>query len=174
MSYKTKKYVKLVAIFLVGALACGLLLHLTGTDIKNPFKKDDVDNLITVDGNYVKSHDTSKGVKVDVDTETGEITLKGTASASHEMKVTDVTLKAGKYRISGLDTCDVNKFYMYASNGSTKLAYSGVDAAAAGELTDTFELTEETTVSVWLYWANEYEFGTIFTVKITPVIELVS
>ncbi len=169
MSYKTKKIIKIVAAFLVGVLACGTLLHFTGTEIKNPFEKEDLKNVIEIDDNYIVSHNTAKGVEVEVNKDSGQITLTGTASSSHELKVTELTLKAGTYRITGLDECDVNEFYMYVSDGLNKVAYSGVEKNDANAVNDTFTLEEETTVSVWIYWAKDHYFGLIGT-RITPVI----
>jgi len=175
MKYKTKKILKTIGLVLVGALAFGLLLHATGTEIENPFDKNDEKNLINFkDDSYILSQ--QRGYGVDIDVEDGEITLSGEATQADTVKVVELTLDAGTYKITGLNKCDKAGFNMSVKNGSSILAYSGIDESDTVEIDEVFELTEETTVTVWLSWAKDHNFNAfpnVFGTKITPVISLV-
>ena len=170
MKYKTKRFLKNIALVLVGVLACGALFHLTGNDID--LKKDsDVKNLIDNSAEeYIISQEPGYGVTVDVDEDDGEITLKGTATSSYELKVTEVTLAPGTYKISGLDKCTVNGFNMHVKSGSDIIAYSGIEDLKSNTVTEVFELSEETTVTVWIVWENDHNFGVVLGTQILPVI----
>ena len=175
MKHKTKRLLKNIALVLVGVLACGALLHLTGNDIDLQ-KDSDVKNLIDNSAEeYIISQDPGYGVTVDVDEDDGQITLKGTATSSYELKVTELTLAPGTYKISGLDTCVISGFNMHVKSGSDIIAYSGIEDRNSNPINEVFELSEETTVTVWIVWPNEHEFTTLlkpFGTKILPVISV--
>ena len=170
MKAKTKRILKYVGLALVAIIALGALIHVTGIGDK----KTDSKNLIDVESDdYIISQDTGYAVKIDVDEDSGEITLKGTASSALDVKVTSLELAAGTYKISGLDECTKNGFNMHVKSGSNIIAYSGIEDTKSNAVSDTFTLAEDTTVTVWISWPNEHEFTTLlkpFGTKILPVI----
>ena len=167
MKAKTKRILKYVGLALVAIIALGALIHVAGIGDK----KTDSKNLIDVESDdYIISQDTGYAVKIDVDEDSGEITLKGTASSALDVKVTSLELAAGTYKISGLDECTKNGFNMHVKSGSNIIAYSGIEDTKSNAVSDTFTLAEDTTVTVWISWPNEHRFGNIIGTKILPVI----
>lgn len=171
MSYKAKRILKMVALVMVGALLGGMLLHLTGTEIKNPFDREVNDkNLIKVE-DYVKnlSEKTAKGLKIDWKDD-GSFVLSGKHEDDNEANnaiyksdyFVNVNLTAGDYVIStGNDHCDTERFGLYyVMNGTTTLV---------GAKNLTITVTEDTVISIGYFVKNnEYFFS--LTSKITPIL----
>ncbi len=159
---KAKGFLRTAGIVLTAALlAAGIMSAVSFA--KDKLAKDrNEDNLITVDENYIKTHNTNRGVEVEVK-EDGTIKLSGEATSDYVVTVATVNLKAGTYTISGLENPDVNKFYLYA-------AYGTGGSAIAGTSNATFTLTTDQTVTIRLSWVDGMEFGKIFDTKIQPVL----
>lgn len=156
-----KNFWKVLAIVLSVITLLGVFISLFGDSMS--FGRDvNPDNLIDVkDKNYIKTHDTNRGVDIKVNDD-GVITLSGKASSDYSVKVAEVRLEAGTYTISGLNDPDVNDFRMY-------VAYSG-GSAFAGTDNATFTLAAAETVTVTIAWAEDHNFNLFTGNKVYPVI----
>lgn len=153
---------KIVALSLVAATLLGVGLFAFSGGFADAFGKDrNKNNLITMDTTYIKTHNTNRGVEIDVD-ENGVIKLSGKATSDYSVKVASVKLAAGTYTISGLNEPDLNEFYMYVQHSGGQ-AISGTNGA-------TFTLNAEETVTVYLEWADEYNFNLFNKSTVRPVI----
>lgn len=158
---KFKKYFKIIALVLVGAVLGGALVSLT--DVADNFKQErNEKNLIVVDETYVEDGTSDNGVNWKV-SEDGTIKLYGEAGKAETIKVQTVSLDAGTYTYSvGQDKVNKSKFYSYVSaNGEQYIA--GTDSA-------TFELAEEANVEIYICWYDDVEFGDVIGTTFRPVL----
>ena len=158
---KFKKYFKIVALVLVGAILGGAVVSLT--NVADNFKQErNEKNLIIVDESYVEDGTSDNGVNWKV-SEDGTIKLYGEAGKAETIKVQTVTLEAGTYTYSvGQKNVNKSKFYSYVSaNGEQYIA--GTDSA-------TFELTEAATVEIYICWYNDVDFGDVFGTTFRPIL----
>ena len=144
---KVKKWLKRIGIILLAVVACVSCASVAGL-----FDKElNDENLIDVNSeSYIKSYNTALGVKVKVDDD-GVIHLWGTATSSNIVNVATVELEAGTYYLSGVEKPDINDFGLriVLANGTPVLA--NTDSAC-------FTIENAETVTVQLYWADEYSF----------------
>ncbi len=161
--FKKFGWLKIVALVMVGFLLGGIFMNFTGTETKNPFKKElNENNLIEVDSTYIKTQDTNRGVKIKV-ADDGTIKLSGKATSDLVVTVATVSLEPGWYTLSGLESPDINKFYLYGVYGVSGQAISGTDSAV-------FEITEPTDIVIKLSWTEDVSFNIFTDNKIQPVL----
>lgn len=172
MSYKAKRILKAICLVAVGALLGGMILHLTGTEINNPWKKEvNENNLIQVE-DYLENSlkDTSAGLKVKKNDD-GSFVLSGKHADKDEADnaiyksayFVNVNLTAGsEYVLStGNDRCSTDTFGLYyIMNGETTLV---------GEKDVKIVATEDTVISIGYFVKNNTYFFSWFS-KITPIL----
>ena len=157
--FKKNKIVKWICVILALIACCACITSIVG--ILN--KEHNPDNLIDVKSeNYILSQDTARGVKVKVDDD-GIIYLSGKATSPGSLVVATVELEPGKYPLSGVDNPNVDQFGIYITTAEG-------DSAFANTEDDTLEVTQKQTVSVILYWCNEYNFNVFTNCKVEPVL----
>ena len=121
------------------------------------------DNLIDINGEgYIKSQNTARGVEIDVD-EDGIIKLSGKATSSGTVTVATVELQPGTYTLSGVENPNIDEFGMRLQYGSGDVAFADTQSA-------TFEITAVETVSIIIYWADDYSFNMFTNKKVMPVL----
>lgn len=161
---KGKRTFKKIGAWLLGilcvALACAGVFALFGGSFgreRNP------DNLIEIgeDSGYIETHNTNRGVKVDVEDD-GTIKLSGKATCDYSVKVATLVLDPGTYTISGLDSV-VDEFELYAQYGVDDLAISGTDNA-------TFTLDQMQSVDIMISWSDEHNFHAFSGRTVRPVL----
>lgn len=159
---KGKKILKIVGIVLASVMLLGFGVSAFGGGNFDVFDREKNDkNLVKVDESYIKTHNTNRGVEIDVK-DNGVIKLSGKATSDYSVKVASVKLAAGTYTISGLDEPDINEFWMYVQHSGGQ-AISGTDGA-------TFTLNAEETVTIMLAWAEDYNFNLFNENTVRPVI----
>ena len=101
------------------------------------------ENLLTVDGTYIKSQKLDNGLSVNVDDD-GVIKLRGTVDEDWSETVATVTLTAGTYTLGGL-TCDEDSKVILKADVGGVPHYAGSDNKDHGA---TFTVTEDTLVTI--------------------------
>ena len=170
-SSKGKRFGKLAAVFAAGVLVCTLLVTCVGAFTggfkeMNPstwFEREpNSDNLIKVDSeDYICSQALISGVKIDVK-DNGVIKVYGETTQAGSVQIASVKLQPGKYTISGLKDPSSTKCALAVHYGNGDVAMSGLGS-------QTFEITQEQTVTVHLKWTEDYDFG-VFGTEVKPVI----
>lgn len=157
--FKVKKVLKWVCVVL--SVVATLTFINSSTDI---FKKElNPDNLIDVTAEgYIKSQNTARGVEIDVDDD-GIIRLYGKSTSAGSVTVATVELQPGTYTLSGVSNPNIDEFGMRVQYGSGDVAFAGTESA-------TFEIMATETVSVIIYWADDYNFNIFTNYKVTPVL----
>jgi hypothetical protein len=155
---------KLISVLkVIGLVILCATVSLGSVAISKNFKHElNPNNLIKVDENYIKSQNTARGVEIDVD-EDGVITLSGKATSAQTVTVATVELQPGKYVISGVNKPNIDEFGMRIMYGDGNVAFADTDSAK-------FEITKAETVTILLYWADDYDFGTVIKTKVEPVL----
>ena len=146
------------AILLVAALALGICSAF------NLFPRERNEaNLIDISAeNYIETHNTARGVKVKVD-EDGIIKLSGKATSANSVTVATVALKAGTYTLSGVNDPNIDEFGMRVMYGDGNIAMAGTESA-------TFTLAADETVTIILYWCEDYNFNFNANSTVKPVL----
>ena len=159
--FRFKKFIKTVALVLVGAMIGGALIGFTDLGEKMMPQRNE-DNLIEVNDSYIQEGTNNKGVSWKV-ADDGTVKLYGTASEADSIVIQSLELPAGTYTYSvGNDDVNVNKYYSYVS-------VNGVEYIA-GTSEDTFELVEDSTVQVVICWLEETSFGEVLGTTFRPMI----
>ena len=138
---KTKKkgFWKTVGIVLAALLSVALLGGIATVSL-NSLKERNPANLLKVDDTYLVDTNTAYGLSVEVD-EDGIIKFDGQSSRRQEIIVQKLKLEPGVYTLSGINKVDITKMDLCATWGKGNIASAGTDSA-------TFELKEETEVTV--------------------------
>ena len=127
----------IVAVIAIVALVAGAATTLLGS-----MRETNPKNMIKVDEGYMRDvKNNGYGLSIDVKDD-GTIRLKGQTSKNEEFTVQTVTLSAGTYTISGLES-NLDKVVLKAVYGEGNAAISGMDNA-------TFTLESESEVRVVL------------------------
>ena len=162
MKYKTKKFLKLVAVFAAGILCCSLFINLGDSNFNILNRDLNDDNLIEVSDSYLESGTNEKGVEWKV-SEDGTIKLYGDPVSAGSVVIQQVELEPGTYTYSvGNDKVNKDQFYSY-------VLYAGVEYIA-GTDSATFEVTEAAIVDVVVSWTEYADFGEIIGTRIQPVL----
>lgn len=153
---------KMVGIIVASVLSTCILLSI-GSFVKTAFEKEvNPNNLIKVDENYIKTQNTNRGVEIEV-ADDGTIELSGKATSDHVVTIATVSLEPGWYTLSGLESPDLNEFYLYGVYGVSGQAIAGMDSAV-------FEVTAPTDIVIKLSWTEDVSFNWFSDRKIQPVL----
>ena len=133
---------------LLAALSAGMLMFGAGV-----FEKErNPDNLITLDDYILTPGNTNKGIEVDYDTDTGVVKVKGKSTSAGSVGIATVTLKPGTYTLSGVNKPSEKTFGLMADvPGVTDPVYANTAGSS------TFTITEETTITISLFWGEDYK-----------------
>lgn len=158
--YKKKRTMRTIGIIFIIILGATFLTSMIGF-ASNGFTDSDPkswvtsernpDNLIKLDAYVIEDgQNDNKGIKAKV-TDDGVIKLRGKATSDNLFTVANVTLEAGEYTISGIESTD--------DYGIT-VSGSGIGDVKSGGSSATFKIEVATSVAVRIY-VNE---GTTFIV----------
>ncbi|MBE6576533.1 MAG: hypothetical protein E7653_00155 [Ruminococcaceae bacterium] len=151
-------------LIILGAIILVAATILSVCSIFNLFPRERNEaNLIDITAeDYIKTHNTARGVKVKVD-DNGLIKLSGKATSANSVTVATVALKAGTYTLSGVSEPNIDEFGMRIMYGNGNIAMAGTDSA-------TFTLAADETVSIILYWCEDYNFAFNSNSTVKPVL----
>ena len=153
---------KMVGIIVVSVLSTCMLLSVVSF-AKTTFAGEvNPHNLIKVDETYIKTQNTNRGVEIEVEKD-GTIELSGKATSDHVVTIATVSLEPGWYTLSGLESPDLNEFYLYGVYGVSGQAIAGTDSAV-------FEVTAPTDIVIKLSWTEDVSFNWFTDHKIQPVL----
>ena len=158
MKYKTKKFLKLAAIFLAGVLVSVFFAGIGGKSNSGIFNRElNEDNLIKVENYVIENEKTDVGIDIDVNEDTGVIKFSGKAERDYTAVVAQVELEAGTYTISGFDNSTKGRCYL-------AVLYDVDQTAMSGTKTQTFTLEQTQTVTVQIVVSEDANFN-LFTAR---------
>lgn len=161
MKYKTKKFLKYVAIFVAGVLLSAFFAGIGGKSNSIFDKELNEDNLIKVENYVIENEKTDIGLDINVNEDTGVIKFSGIAERDYTAVVAQVELEAGTYTISGFDNSTKGRCYL-------GVLYDVDQIAMSGSKTQTFTLEQSQTVTVQIVVSKDANFNILTASTFKP------